>query len=202
MMTDYGFSVALSRAELDAFRGGSIPELAGATTRLLLVGINPGLHTIAVQAHFSRRGNRFYPALYRAGITDRLIDASAGFRPEDRQHLLDRGVGITSLVPFATARADELSTRQLRLGAVALVDRVESMRPHVVAMLGVTAYRIAFDRPKAVVGRQPDPLAGAQLWVVPNPSGLNAHESIASLADAYREVAIAAGINVYDPPGT
>jgi TDG/mug DNA glycosylase family protein len=189
--------VGFTRAELDAFRGGTLPDLIGPETRLLLVGINPGLLTVAVQAHFARRGNRFYPALFQAGIVDRLIDASAGFRPEDRAHLLARGVGITSLVPFATARADELTTEQLLAGAKSLEERVERIRPKVVAMLGISAYRLAFGRPKAVAGLQSEHLGGAQLWVVPNPSGLNAHATLASLADAYREVAITAGIDVF-----
>jgi TDG/mug DNA glycosylase family protein len=166
--------------------------------RVLFVGINPGLHTVAVQAPFALRGNRFYPALYRAGITDRVIDASAGLRDDDRQHLFDRGVGITSLVAAATRRADELSTEQLREGAALLETRVSAVRPRVVAMLGITAYRTAFDRPKTVTGQQDVTLGGVPLWVVPNPSGLNAHESVASLAVAYRAAAVAAGIAVYD----
>ena len=187
----------LTRAELDRFRGATLPDLLGERTRLLFVGINPGLWTAAVQAHFAKRGNRFYPALYRAGITDRLIDASAGYRPEDLQHLQDRGVGITNVVPIATARADELTTDELVAGGKALVRRVRRIRPDVVAVLGVTAYRAAFARPKARAGRQDEPLGGAELWVAPNPSGLNAHAQIADLAAAYREIAVAAGIDVY-----
>ena len=191
--------MAFTRAQLESFHGGSLPDLLGPEVRLLLVGINPGLHTVAVQAHFSRRGNRFYPALYRAGITDHLIDASDGFRPGDREHLLERGVGITGLVHFATARADELTNQQVKDGVAPLTALVSRVRPRVVAMLGITTYRIAFDRPLAKVGRQPEDLAGAQLWVVPNPSGLNAHETIDTLAAAYREAAIAAGIDVHPP---
>lgn len=192
--------MGFTNAELEAFYGVSLPDLAGPGIRMLLVGINPGLHTAAVQAHFSRRGNRFYPALYRAGILDRIVDASGGFDPADRAHILERGVGITSLVRAATRRADELSTSELRAGAIELTERVAALRPAVVAMLGITAYRVAFDRKDAVVGRQADSIAGAQLWVVPNPSGLNAHASLTQLADAYREAAIAAGIPVYAPP--
>lgn len=192
--------MGFTNAELDAYYGGSLPDLVGPDIRLLLVGINPGLLTAAVQAHFARRGNRFYPALYRAGILDRIIDASAGFDPDDRDHLLARGVGITSLVPAATRRADELSLSDLRSGAEGLTARVAEYRPAVVAMLGITAYRVAFGRKDAVIGRQPDGLSDAALWVVPNPSGLNAHSSLADLGRAYREVAIAAGIPVYDPP--
>ncbi|MBE1490726.1 mismatch-specific DNA-glycosylase [Plantactinospora soyae] len=187
-----------TRAELEAFRGGTLPDLVEPGVRLLFVGVNPGLRTVAVQAHFGRRGNRFYPALYQAGIVDRLIDASAGLAPHDRAHLAARGVGITSLVAGATARADELSAAELVEGARSLTQRVARVGPKASAVLGVTAFRIAFEHPKAVVGRQPEDLGGAQLWVVPNPSGLNAHATIATLAQAYRAVAIAAGIEVYD----
>ncbi len=193
--------MGFTRAELLAFRGKTLPDLLGPNTRLLVVGINPGLLTVAVQSHFGRRGNRFYPALYRAGIVDRLIDAADGFAEEDRAHLIARGVGITNLVPVATARADELSTEELLAGAKSLEQRVRRIKPGAVAMLGITAYRTAFGRPKASVGLQPERLGGVQLWVVPNPSGLNAHATLDSLAAAYREVAIAAGIDVLDPPG-
>lgn len=190
--------VRFSRAELAAFRGGTLPDLVEPGVRLLFVGVNPGLRTVAVQAHFGRRGNRFYPALFRAGIVDRLIDASAGFLPDDREHLSARGIGITSLVAAATARADELSVQELTSGARALAERVARIGPRVVAVLGITAYRIAFERPKALVGRQPYEIGGAQLWVVPNPSGLNAHATLAGLADAYRQVALVAGIELVD----
>ena len=186
----------LSRAELSRFRGGTLPDLLGPHTRLLFVGVNPGLSAVAVQAPFPGRGNRFYPALFKAGITDRLIDASAGFAPGDRDYLADRGIGITALVSRATARAAELHPAELRAGARDLVMTVADVKPRLVAVLGITAYRIAFARPKAVVGRQPGLFAGTQLWVVPNPSGLNAHSSVADLAAAYREVAIAAGLDL------
>ena len=150
-----------------------------------------------MQAHFSRRG-RFYRALFHAGITDRVIDAFEGMAQEDSAYLIQRGVGISSLVAGATARADELTPQQLHAGAVSLTERVARSRPRVVAMLGITAYRVAFGAPKALVGRQSESLAGAQVWVVPNPSGLNAHSSLADLSVAYREVAVAAGIDVYD----
>jgi len=193
--------VAYTAAELDALYGRTLPDTVGPGLRLLFVGINPGLHTVAVQAPFARPGNRFYPALYLAGITDRVIDASAGLREADRAHLVDRGVGVTSLVKAATRRADELTRAQLVEGAAELDQRVAALAPTVVAMLGVTAYRTAFARPKTAVGPQLETLGGARLWVVPNPSGLNAHETVASLAAAYREAAVAAGIAVYDAPG-
>jgi TDG/mug DNA glycosylase family protein len=193
--------VGFTAAALDALYGRTLPDTVGPGLRLLFVGINPGLHTVAVQAPFARRGNRFYPALYRAGITDRAIDASAGLSDDDRAHLFDRGVGITSLVAAATRRADELSRAQLVEGAVALEARVAALKPEVVAMLGITAYRTAFARPAALPGRQPEMVGGRELWVVPNPSGLNAHETVASLAAAYRAAAVAAGVAVYDEPG-
>ncbi len=189
-----------TRAQLEAFTGATLPDLLGEHIRLLFVGINPGLRTVAVQAHFGGGSNRFYPALFRAGITDHLINAAGGMKPADREHLLQRGIGITNLFPGASARADELTVAQLRGGALALATRVESVRPGLVALLGITAYRAAFDRPLAKVGPQPERLGGAPLWVVPNPSGLNAHAPLPVLAAAYREVAIAAGIDVFDAP--
>ena len=191
--------MAFTRDELDAYRGVSLPDLTGDGLRLLIVGINPGLQSAAMQAHFSRRG-RVYKALFRAGITDRVIDASDGMHPDDQAHLISRGVGIASLVRGASRRADELDTRQLRAGADSLSERVAALQPVVVAVLGITAFRIAFQRRKAVVGRQPEQLADAQLWVVPNPSGLNAHSTLADLSTAYREVAIAAGLQVFARP--
>jgi TDG/mug DNA glycosylase family protein len=153
-----------------------------------------------VGAHFGGGSNRFYPALHRAGITDRRIDASGGMRPDDRAHLLDRGVGITSLVAGASARADELTPAQLRAGAAALASRLAARAPAVVAVLGVTAYRVAFEEPGAVLGAQARDLAGAALWVVPNPSGLNRHASLDDLASAYRDAAVAAGIEPFATP--
>jgi TDG/mug DNA glycosylase family protein len=187
-------SVKFSRSELDAFRGSSLPDLIGPGARLLFVGVNPGLRSAAVQAQFAFRGNRFYRALQGAGIVDRLIDASDGFRDEDKAHLIGRGVGITSLVPRATARADELDRDELAAGARALEAKVDRLRPSAVAILGVTAYRVAFARPHAVVGHQPESIAGQMLWIVPNPSGRNAHAPLPLLVTAYREAAVAAGI--------
>jgi TDG/mug DNA glycosylase family protein len=134
--------------------------------------------------------------LFGAGIVDRLIDASAGLSPDDRAHLLGRGVGITNLVRRATAAADELAATELAAGARQLAGRVRQLEPRVVAVLGISAYRTAFAQPLAVVGRQPGEIGGAQLWLAPNPSGRNAHATPASLAAAYREAAVAAGIRV------
>ncbi len=173
------------RAELESFNGALVDDLVCEPVRLLFVGINPGLWTAATNAHFARRGNRFWPALFAAGITPHEVDASQGMKAPDQVMLADLGIAITNLVPTASARADELTREQLRAGGAALESKVRDLRPNVVAVLGLTAYRGAFDRPKAVAGRQPELLGGAELWVLPNPSGLNAHETVGSLAVAY-----------------
>ena len=183
-----------SRAQLADARGTTIPDLIGPGLRLLFVGINPGLWSAAVGAHFARPGNRFYPALHRAGITDREVNAAEGYRRGDREHLVTRGVGITNLVGRATARADELSTDELRAGIAVLRGLVDEHRPAVVAVLGITAYRAAFGAPSATTGQQSSSMDGAACWVLPNPSGLNAHENVDSLAAAYRRAAEAAGV--------
>jgi len=188
---------SFTRAELESFRDAEVPDLLpgpGQPLRLLFVGINPGLWTAAVQTHFARPGNRFYPALLRAGIIDRPIDPSSGMTDEDRDYFRARGLGITNLVRRATARADELSAEELAAGGRQLVETVERTRPAVVAVAGVTAYRAAFGRRKAVLGRQDETLGGAELWVAPNPSGLNAHDTVETLATAYAAAARAAGV--------
>jgi len=189
--------VGFTRAELESFRDAVVPDLLpppGTPLRLLFVGINPGLWTAATATHFAYPGNRFYPALLEAGILDRRIDPSAGMTDEDRAYFRSRGLGITNVAPRATAKASELTDDEVRAGGRALVALVERERPSVVAVAGVTAYRVAFGRRKAVMGRQPEPLGGAELWVVPNPSGLNAHETVTTLAAAYAEPARAAGV--------
>jgi TDG/mug DNA glycosylase family protein len=177
------------RADLERYRGGTLPDVVDHRTRLLFVGTNPGLSAVAVQAPFSGRSNRFFPALFRAGITEWLIDTSTGWKPHDHQHLIDRRVGITTLVPTATARADELGNEDLVAGAARLAQLVRRVKPTVVAVLGVTAFRIAFGQPRAVAGLQPEVHLDAQLWVVPNPIGLNRRVSLAELAAAYRQAA-------------
>ncbi|WP_017935956.1 mismatch-specific DNA-glycosylase [Nocardioides sp. Iso805N] len=187
-----------SRAELESFRDAQVPDLLphqGQDLRLLFVGINPGLWTAATQTHFAHPVNRFYPALLQAGIITRPIDPAAGMSEEDREHLRSRGIGISNLAHRATARASELSSDELRAGGEILTALVEQRRPRVVAVAGITAYRTAFGLPKASLGPQSAGLGGAELWVVPNPSGLNAHETVASLALAYGEAARAAGIS-------
>lgn len=186
--------MGFTRAQLLTFRNATVDDLIGPDPKLLFVGINPGLWTAATGAHFARPGNRFYPALAAAGITEYRIFAGDGMREEDRRHLLERGVGITNIAARATARADELTFEELRAGAARLEERVAGWRPGVVAIAGVTAYRHAFGRPKAALGRQPERLADAELWVVPNPSGLNAHSDLEALAVAYAEPARAAGL--------
>src|SRR4051794_34768017 len=142
-----------SRAELSAFAGATVDDLLGPDVRLLFVGINPGLWTAAANAHFARPGNRFWPALHAAGITHEVVDASAGMPAAAAQELIAAGVGITNIVPIATARADELTREELRAGAARLRALVERVRPRVVAVLGLTAYRQAFDLPATRVGR-------------------------------------------------
>jgi TDG/mug DNA glycosylase family protein len=188
--------VGFSRADLQAFVDASVPDLVGPGLRLLFVGINPGLWTAATQTHFAHPGNRFYPALRLAGIIDRDISRSAGMTDDDREYLIARGIGNTNLVNRATARADELSADELRSGRSRLESFVSAHRPAVVAVAGITAYRTAFGRPRARLGEQPERLGEARLWAVPNPSGLNAHATIASLAVAYAEPARAAGLEL------
>ena len=183
-----------TRAELESFRDAEVPDLLGPGTRLLFAGINPGLRTAATQTHFGNPGNRFWPALHRAGILPDPVDVSDPMTDDVRAALVARGIGISNLVRRATARADELTAAELHEGAELLVGLVERVRPRVVAVLGITAYRTAFGLPRAVPGRQPESLGAAALWVVPNPSGLNAHETIDSLAAAYAEPARAAGL--------
>ncbi|TKV58583.1 mismatch-specific DNA-glycosylase [Nakamurella flava] len=188
-----------TKAELLTYVGATVADLLPDPLRLLFVGINPGLWTAAVDAHFARPGNRFWPALHRAGILPHVVDVSRGMAAADRALLVDRGIGITNMVPVASARADELTREQVRAGAQRLVELVNERNPRVVAVLGVTSYRTAFARPRTRTGLQEDPPPGVradgpQWWVLPNPSGLNAHDTVDSLAAAYRRAAVAAGV--------
>ena len=187
-------TLGFSRSQLESFRDAHVTDLLPRDLKLLFVGIDPGLWSAATQTHFAYPGNRFYPALRKAGITERDLAWSEGMSDEDRSYLASRGVGITNVVTRATARADELSSDELRAGAARLERFVAKHRPRVVAIAGVTAYRTAFRRPKAHVGRQDETLGGRPLWIVPNPSGLNAHETVDTLAAAYRAPAVEAGI--------
>ncbi|MGH3500300.1 MAG: mismatch-specific DNA-glycosylase [Nocardioidaceae bacterium] len=181
-------------AELALFRDQTVADLLPEELRLLFVGINPSLWTAATGAHFARPGNRFYPALHRAGITDRRIDASSGYTETDLALLTGRGIGITNICGRATARADELIEGELRAGVNRLQGLVAAHQPRVVAILGITAYRTAFAQSRAQVGRQESRWEGVALFVLPNPSGLNAHASLDDLARAYATAAEAAGL--------
>ncbi|TQL70267.1 G/U mismatch-specific uracil-DNA glycosylase [Nocardioides albertanoniae] len=186
-----------TQTELQTYYGVSVPDLLppdDQPLRLLFVGINPGLWTAATQTHFAHPGNRFYPAIYRAGIISRPVDAAAGMTDADRDYFRSHGIGFTNIVRRATAKASELTSTELKDGGAELFSLVMHRKPAVVAIAGITAYRAAFNRPKAKQGLQREPLAGSELWVVPNPSGLNAHETVPSLATAYTEPARAAGL--------
>lgn len=192
-----------TKAELATYAGATVADLLPDPLRLLFVGINPGLWTAAVDAHFARPGNRFWPALHRAGILPHVVDVSRGMSDADRSLLVERGIGITNMVPVASARADELTREQIRAGAQRLVELVDDRKPLVVAVLGVTTYRTAFARPQTRTGLQDDPPPGVrpdgpQWWVLPNPSGLNAHDTVDSLAAVYRRAAMAAGVLTVD----
>jgi TDG/mug DNA glycosylase family protein len=187
-----------TRAELESFRGATVDDLVATPMRLLFVGINPGLWTAAVNCHFARPGNRFWPALALAGITPAPVDAAAGLTDAERAELAAAGVGITNLCPVATARADELTRAQLVEGGERLRAFARQHQPQVVAILGVTAFRHAYGVPGTGIGRQDDDFEGAELWVLPNPSGLNAHETTASLAAWYRQAAEAAGVPLHN----
>lgn len=183
-----------SRIELESFIGARVDDLIGDDLRLLFVGINPSLWTAATATHFAHPGNRFFPALFLAGIIERQIDRGLGMSDADRTHLLDRGIGITNVAHRATAKASELSAAELREGGEELRDLVRSRVPAVVAVAGITAFRTAFRQPNAVMGEQTEGFEGSRLWLLPNPSGLNAHETVDTLAAKYREAALAAGV--------
>lgn len=188
--------VGFSRAELESFENATVPDLVGPGLRLLFVGINPGLWTAATNTHFAHPGNRFYPALLEAGIIDRPIDRGVGMSDDDRGNLVERGIGITNIVRRATSKASELTAAELRAGGEQLRTFVRQHRPAVVAVAGITAYRTAFGMPRATAGEQPAGFEGSRLFVVANPSGLNAHETTATLAAAYREAAVAAELSL------
>jgi len=170
-----------TRADLEASAGKTISDVIAPGLRVLFCGINPGLYSGYTGHHFARPGNRFWPTLYAAGFTDRLL------LPAEERELLRWGLGITNLVERATAAADELTAEELAAGGQKLLAKIRAYRPKVVAILGISAYRTAFNRPRATLGRQLDPLASAVLWVLPNPSGLNAHYTPADLARVFGE---------------
>jgi TDG/mug DNA glycosylase family protein len=176
-----------TREEVAAAAGAKVPDVIGKDLDVLFTGINPGLYSGAVGHHFARPGNRFWKALHGAGFTDRLLS------PFEESMLLGFGVGITNLVERATAGAAEIEDRELRDGRGRLLAKVRRYRPRFVGILGVGAYRTAFQVPRAGMGEQPEPLAGARLWVLPNPSGLNAHYLLPDLVRLFGELRRAVG---------
>ncbi len=163
-------------------RGKPLRDVVGPGLDVLFCGINPSLVSAEKGHHFARPGNRFWPALHLAGLTPRRL------RPEEDGELLRHGLGVTNVVDRPTRSAAELDPAELRDGAQALAELVEGCRPRVLAVLGVTAWRVAFDRPRAGLGRQPERIGGVETWVAPNPSGLNAHHQLPDLARLYAQL--------------
>ncbi|MEU9129189.1 G/U mismatch-specific DNA glycosylase [Kitasatospora sp. NPDC048540] len=180
--------------ELAAAQDATIPDVAAPGLRVLFCGINPGLWSGATGRHFARPGNRFWPALHLSGFTPRR------FGPDEQQELIALGLGITNVVARTTAKAAELTPEEYREGGAALVERVERLRPRALAVLGVGAYRTAFGRPKAAVGPQEHTIGETRVWVLPNPSGLNAHYSLNAIADEFR--ALRTAVSDEPPPGS
>jgi double-stranded uracil-DNA glycosylase len=176
-----------TRADLDTARDRTIPDVIGAGLRVVFAGINPGLYSAATGYHFARPGNRFWPALHRSGFTGRL------FRPDEQEQLLGLGLGITNVVARATARADELRPEEFAQGASLLNEKITRLQPRWLAVVGITAYRVAFGRPGAAVGPQDGTIGDTRVWALPNPSGLNASWTAPRLAEAFAELREAAG---------
>jgi TDG/mug DNA glycosylase family protein len=170
-----------TKADLLAANNRTIVDVIGPNLRVLFCGINPGLYSGYTGHHFARPGNRFWPTLFAAGFTERLL------KPEEEQELLAHGYGITNLVQRATATAAELSADELARGGARLQATVDRYRPRVLAILGISAYRLAFNAPRAILGKQPEPIETTPVWVLPNPSGLNAHYTPADLARVFGE---------------
>ena len=171
-----------TKAQLRAATKKTVRDVIAPDLRVLFCGINPGLYTAAVGHHFARPGNRFWPTLYAAGFTDRLLTAF------DERELLKSGYGITNVVARTTASADQLKKDEIVAGGEALRAKVLRYRPRVLAVLGLGAYRTAFNQPKASVGRQESLMGKTVLWVLPNPSGLNANYQREDLARLFREL--------------
>jgi double-stranded uracil-DNA glycosylase len=176
-----------SAADLAAAHGRTIPDVIAPDLAVLFCGINPGLYSAATGHHFARPGNRFWPALYRSGFTPRLLDSG------EQEELLAYRLGITNVAERGTARADELTPVELVAGAAVLAAKARRYRPRWLAVLGLGAYRTGFHRPHATVGEQPDRIADAGVWVLPNPSGLNAHYSLDRLTTEFAALRAAAG---------
>ena len=171
-----------TKEEVRAAAGRTVPDVIAPDLRVLFCGINPGLYTAAAGHHFARPGNRFWPALHLSGFTERRLS------PFEERELLARGLGVTNVVTRATAAAAELAPAEFERGGRALRAKVKQYRPRFLAVLGVGAYRAAFARPKARPGRQEERLEAATVWVLPNPSGLNANYRPADLARLFREL--------------
>jgi TDG/mug DNA glycosylase family protein len=171
-----------TREELERARDGTVPDVLRPGLRVVFCGINPGLYSAAVGHHFARPGNRFWKALHASGFTAELRT------PQEERALLREGLGITNLVRRATTAASELEDEELRAGARSLRRKVRRVGPRAVAVLGVTAYRAAFARPEAELGPQPESIAGALVWVLPNPSGLNAHHQLDDLTRRFADL--------------
>ncbi|MCX4834024.1 G/U mismatch-specific DNA glycosylase [Streptomyces sp. NBC_01016] len=176
----------MTQADLEAARDRLVPDVVASGLRVLFCGINPGLMTAATGHHFARPGNRFWPVLHLSGFTPRQL------KPSEQQELLSYGLGITNVVARATARADELRAEEYREGGRLLEERVALLRPTWLAVVGVTAYRSAFGEPKAQIGPQERTIGGARVWALPNPSGLNAHWTAATMAEEYARLREAA----------
>ncbi len=175
-----------TRQELRAARNKTVPDVVVPRLKVLFVGINPGLYSAAVKHHFARPGNRFWPALHRAGFTSRQLS------PYEERELLKHRLGITNIVNRATASADELPEKELKAGGRRLAAKVRRLRPRVVAVLGVGVYQAAFGRKRVAIGPQPESIATTPVWVLPNPSGLNAHYQLPALVQLFRRLRRAA----------
>jgi TDG/mug DNA glycosylase family protein len=171
-----------TKADLAAAEGKTVADILAPHLKILFCGINPGLYSAAVGHHFARPGNRFWPALFAAGLTPRLLS------PFEERELLEYGFGITNVVRRASARADVLTTDEYREGGQNLKARVHAYQPRILAVLGIGAFRNAFDLPRAGFGRQEIQIGDTLVWALPNPSGLNAHFSLADLADSFSKL--------------
>jgi len=169
-----------AKADLLAAVNNTVPDVIAPGLQILFTGINPGLYSAWARHHFARPGNRFWPALHAGGFTPRLL------HPSEERELLELGYGLTNLVDRATLGSGDLSRAELQTGGRILEKKVKRFRPRAVAILGVSAYRLAFEHPTATVGLQAEKIAGALVWVLPNPSGLNAHFTPKVLARVFR----------------